>query len=70
MKYHTIENLKPEAQRDMLRDLCKQISELKDDMLQLNGEPLLIALVEVLEEQSQDDAWGTEGWQHYFGYGA
>jgi hypothetical protein len=67
MEIH-IQDMKPEAQIRTLKDLCKQISEIPDASLAPNAESLLTAIVEVLDEQSQDDAWGTEGWQHYFGY--
>ena len=52
----------------MLKDICQQIAKLPDDWLENNGEDLLVVIVEVLESQSQDDAWGTEGWKHFFGY--
>lgn len=61
-------DLKPEVQVEMLRDLCKQIAEMDADWLAPNTEELLGAIVDVLENQSCEDAWGTEGWAHFFGY--
>lgn len=61
-------NLKKEVQISMLKEICKLISELDNDWLDQNGEALLSAIVSILEEQSQEDAWGTEGWEHFFGY--
>jgi hypothetical protein len=63
-----VKSLKKEVQIEMLKDICKQLSETSDDWLDGNAEGLLDAIVGVLDEQSQDDAWGTEGWQHFFGY--
>lgn len=61
--------LKPKAQREMLADLCKQISELSDDyMTEEFVESALADLVSNLEEASQEDHFGTEGWEHFFGY--
>lgn len=64
----TPRSLKPEVQQEMLRDICKQLSEAPKDYLDGTAEDLLAAIVEVLDDQSQDDAWTTEGWKHYFGY--
>ncbi len=64
-----VKALKKEAQIAMLKDICKQLSEAGDDYLNGTAEELLDAIVDVLENQSCDDMWTTEGWQHYFGYG-
>lgn len=60
--------LKEEYKISMLKDICKQISELSDDWLKDNADGLLSAIVDVLDSQSQEDAWTTEGWEHFFGY--
>lgn len=60
--------LKEEYKISMLRGICQQISELGDDWLKDNADGLLSAIVDVLDSQSQDDVWGTEGWEHFFGY--
>jgi len=62
--------LKPKVK--MLRDLCKQISDLEDSYLSTNEgcvEAILSQLVSGLEIASQEDYFGTEGWEHAFGYG-
>lgn len=61
-------DMKPEAQIRMLKDLCKKISEQSDDYLEGTAELLLESIVSVLDDQNSDDAWGTEGWEHFFGY--
>ena len=63
-----VSDLKKEVQLAMLKDICQQIAKLPDDWLENNGEGLLAAIADILDDQSQDDAWGTEGWQHFFGY--
>lgn len=68
MAYAEVTDMKPEAQVHMLKDLCKKISDVSDDWLQENAEVLLDAIVTALNEQNGDDAWGTEGWEHFFGY--
>lgn len=68
MSFAEVTDMKPEAQIKMLKDLCKQISELSDGYLEGNAEILLDKLVDGLEECSQEDGFGTEGWEHFFGY--
>lgn len=64
-----IRKLKIEDQRAMLRDLCKQISEIGDDYLTEEfTETTLADLISNLDEASQEDHFGTEGWEHFFGY--
>lgn len=60
--------LKPEVQIEMLRNICKQLSECSDDWLENTAEDLLALIVHTIENQSSDDLWTTEGWKHYFGY--
>lgn len=61
--------LKPDAQKAMLLDLCKLISELSDDYLSEEFvEETLANLVANLDAVSQDDHFGTEGWERFFGY--
>ena len=61
--------LKPEIQRAMLRDLCVQISQLDEQYLTDDFVEILLGdMVSNLEEASQDDHFGTEGWEHFFGY--
>ena len=62
-----VENFKPEAQIKILKHICKRIADLDNDWLEGNAEGLLTAMVEVMDDQDGDDAWGTEGWQHFFG---
>lgn len=61
--------LKPEVQKEMLKDLCKQISELSDDYLTEEFvDEALAAVVSELDNASMEDHFGTEGWEHFFGY--
>ncbi len=61
--------LKFTAQKDMLKDLCKRISELPNDYLTEDFvEETLADLVANLDNASQEDHFGTEGWEHFFGY--
>lgn len=61
--------LKAEEQKAMLIDLCNQIRVLPDDYLTEEFvESTLADLVSNLEEASQEDHFGTEGWEHFFGY--
>lgn len=55
------------AKAETLKDICKQIAEMDTEDLEGLSAGLLSAIIPVLDEQSQDDAWGTEGWEHYFG---
>ncbi len=64
-----VTDMKPESQIRTLKDICKKITETDDEWLENgNAELLLSAIIDALEEGSQDDSWGTEGWQHFFGY--
>ncbi len=62
--------LKSDVQKRILKDLCKQISELSDDYLTEEFvEETLAAIISELDTASQEDHFGTEGWEHFFGYG-
>lgn len=51
-----------------LKDLCKKISELDDSELRgKTAETLLSYLSDGLSDLDYDDAFGTEGWEHFFG---
>lgn len=63
-----VTDMKPESQIRTLKDICKKIAEANDDDLECNAEVVLAALIDALDETSEDDGWGTEGWQHFFGY--
>lgn len=58
---------KESDQIDALKKICAKIATLDDDWLEGSAEDLLLALTGVLEDQSQDDAWTTEGYEHFFG---
>ncbi len=62
--------LKPETQKTMLKDLCKQISELPSAYLTEEFvEEALAAVVSELDNANENDHFGTESWERFFGYG-
>lgn len=69
MSLTEVTDMKPEAQIRALKDICKKIIETDDEWLETgSAEVLLAAIIDALDETSSEDAWGTEGWQHFFGY--
>ena len=64
-----ITEMSPTKQAETLRALCRAIAECPDEgVLEDIAEELLTAMMDCMDEQDGDDAYGTEGWQHYFGF--
>ena len=64
-----VRDLKPEAQKQMAINILSQIKDyVEKTTYQEDIESILIDLVDMLDEQSSSDFWGTEGWEHSFGF--
>lgn len=68
MPIFEVTDMKPEKQAQTLKAVCLAISRLEDDQLEGLSEELLTAMMDCMDEQDQNDGWGTEGWQHYLGF--
>lgn len=62
-----IDKLSESGARQTLTDILKGIQTFADNSEEDDIKTLLHELVDVFDELSQDDFFGTEGWQHYFG---
>jgi hypothetical protein len=60
--------MKVDKQVATLKAVCKAISESDDATLENVAGDLLSVLMEAMDEQDGDDAYGTEGWRHHFGF--
>jgi hypothetical protein len=59
-------NLKPHVQEQLLKDICGGMIRFCNNNPHAR-EPLLEDLVNMLDLLSEDDFFGTEGWEHCFG---
>ena len=62
-----ITKLTEEAQREFLQVILENLTKEEPDLLKEDVEFLLDTLVDALNTLSEDDGFGTEGWEHRFG---
>lgn len=62
-----VSKLKEEAQRDYLKTILENLITEEPDLLAEDVEYLLDHLIQALDVLSEDDGFGTEGWEHRFG---
>ena len=62
----SLTKLKPEEQAECLQKIGKELCEFAVYADQESIETLLAELEILLDELSDDDFFGTEGWRHFF----
>lgn len=67
MTVKSVKRMTDEGANETLKEICEGMKEFGDNCTD-SAKTLVIELMEkVLNPLAEDDFFGTEGWEHYFG---